>query len=161
MNMFDTALLTILALGGLRGLLRGLIREVASLTALIAGGWLAFRYHQQAAVLLTGLIPPAAAHLGAFLALLILAGLTAHLLGTLLTRLMTLASLGWLNRLGGVVIGCLEGALIMGMVFHAVLAVPFQFSLKTTVQAHHGAVELARISGMLLDRARTQQRPAP
>lgn len=159
MTMLDTAMLTILGLGGLRGLLRGLVREAASLTALIAGGWLAFRYYEQAAGLLTGLLPPTAAYMGAFLALLLLTGLTAHLLGTLLTQLMTLALLGWLNRLAGFVVGCLEGALIMGMFFHAVLSTPLPFSLKTTVQAHHGAVKLAGLSGMLLERAKSLQRP--
>ena len=161
MSLLDISILTVLVLGGLRGLLRGLIKELAALTAMLAGGWLAFKYHEQAAALLHGMLPPVAARMVAFVLLLILVGLSAHLLGNLLTRLVTLALLGWVNRLGGLVVGCLEGGLILGMFFYAVLAVPFPFGFKITVQQHQVASELARFGGMAIDRARAFQRQTP
>lgn len=161
MSLLDITILTVLALGALRGLLRGLVKEVAALTALLLGGWMAFRFHEQAAVLLQGMVPPAAAQMIAFATLLILVGLAAHLLGNLLTSLVKLALLGWVNRLGGMVLGCLEGAVILGMVFYAVISIPFSFQFKETVQKHSYALPLAQFGGTAIDRAKTFRQQAP
>ncbi|MGB4600015.1 MAG: CvpA family protein [Trichlorobacter sp.] len=154
MNLLDISIMIVLALMGLRGLLRGLIKEVAALTALILGGWLAYRYHSVAAGPLKTLLPAAAAEVVAFVLLLILVGLCAHLLGNLLTGLIKLALLGWVNRLGGVVVGLLEGSLILGMIFYAIVAIPFPLQLKETIKKHSVAAPLATFGGTMLDRAK-------
>ncbi len=48
------------------------------------------------------------------------------------------------------VLGCLEGALVLGMFFYAVVAVPFSFPFKETVQKHPFAHPLASFGGSLL-----------
>jgi membrane protein required for colicin V production len=161
MNVLDISILTVLALGGLRGLLRGLIKEAAALTALLLGGWLAFRFHEKAALLLQGMVPPPVARMVAFVVLLILVGLVAHLVGNLLTSLVRLALLGWVNRVGGLVLGGVEGALVLGMLFYAVIAVPFAFPFKETVQNHHFAHALAQFGGIALDKAKALNKPTP
>jgi membrane protein required for colicin V production len=161
MSLLDISILTVLGLGGLRGLLRGLFKEAAALTALILGGWLAFRLYERVAVLLHSLVPPVAARMIAFVLLLILVGLAAHLLGNLLTGLIKLALLGWVNRLGGMALGCFEGALVLGMLFYAVIAVPFSFPLKETVQRHQIAHALAQMGGAALDQAKTLRQSTP
>lgn len=155
MSLLDIAILTVLALGGLRGLLRGLIKEAAALTALLLGGWLAFRFHEQAALLLQSMMPPVASRMIAFVTLLILVGLAAHLLGNLLTRLVSLALLGWVNRVGGLLLGSIEGALILGMVFYAVLSVPFPFPFQESIRQHTFAGQLANLGGTALDHAKS------
>lgn len=155
MSQLDIAIISILGLGCLRGLLRGLIKEAASLTALILGGWLAFNFHDQAALLLHTLVPPVAARMIAFATLLILVGLAAHLLGNLLTRVVSLALLGWVNRVGGLLLGGFEGALVLGMVFYALLAVPLSFPLKETIRQHALATQLAQLGGTALDHAKS------
>ncbi len=154
MSLLDIAIMTVLALMGLRGLLRGLIKEVAALTALILGGWLAYRFHSAVAVPFKVLMPAPAAEVLAFVLLLVLVGLGAHLLGNLLTGLVRLALLGWVNRLGGVAVGVLEGALILGMVFYAIVAIPFPLQLKETIKRHTIAAPLAAFGGAMLDRAK-------
>jgi membrane protein required for colicin V production len=161
MNLLDTSILTILALGGLRGVLRGLLKEIAALTTLLLGGWLAFRFHEKAAVFLYGMVPPVAARMITFVALLILVGLAAHLLGNLLTSLLKLAMLGWVNRLAGLALGCLEAALVAGMFFYALIAVPFSFPFKQTVQKHNYAMLLAQFGGTVLDQAKALRQEAP
>jgi membrane protein required for colicin V production len=161
MSLLDISILTVLALGGLRGLLRGLIKETAGLTALLLGGWLAFRYHEKAAGLLHGMLPPVASRMIAFVALLILVGLIAHLLGNLLTSLVRLALLGWVNRLGGMALGCIEGALVLGMFFYAIGTVPFSFTFKETVTKHHIAFPLAKFGGTVLNQARSLRQQTP
>ncbi|MCK7496051.1 MAG: CvpA family protein [Comamonadaceae bacterium] len=123
MSLLDIAIMAVLALMGLRGLLRGLIKEVAALTALVLGGWLAYRYHAVAAAPLKPLLPAAAAGVVAFVLLLILVGLVATCPNNLLTSLVKLALLGWVNRLGGVAVGLLEGSLLLGMVLYAIIAI--------------------------------------
>ncbi len=161
MSLLDTSILTILALGGLRGLLRGLVKEAASLAAVLLGGWLAFMFHEKVAMLLQGTIPPVASRMIAFVALLILAGLAAHILGNLLTRLLKLALLGWVNRLGGMALGLIEGSLVLGMVFYSVIAAPFVFTFKDTVKKHSVAYPLAQFGGMAIDRAKSLKLQSP
>lgn len=161
MSLLDITIMAILALMGLRGLLRGLIKEVAALTALVLGGWLAYRYHGIAATPLKPLLPAAAAEVLAFVLLLILVGLAAHLLGNLLTGLVRLALLGWVNRLGGVAVGLLEGSLLLGMVLYAIIAIPFPFQLKETVKAHPVAAKLAAFGGTMLDQAKALHQSTP
>ena len=155
MSLLNLSIMTVLALMGLRGLLRGLIKEVAALTALILGGWLAYRFHGAVAVPFTVLMPAPAAEVLAFVLLLVLVGLGAHLLGNLLTGLVRLALLGWVNRLGGIAVGVLEGALILGMVFYAIVAIPFPLQFKETIKRHTIAAPLAAFGGAMLDRAKT------
>jgi len=161
MSLLDITIMAVLALMGLRGLLRGLIKEVAALTALVLGGWLAYRYHAVAATPLKPLLPAAAAEVVAFVLLLILVGLAAHLLGNLLTGLIKLALLGWVNRLGGVAVGLLEGSLLLGMVLYAIIAIPFPFQFKETVKTHPVAAKLATFGGTMLDRAKALRQATP
>jgi len=161
MSLLDITIMVVLALMGLRGLLRGLIKEMAALTALVLGGWLAYRYHSVAAAPLKTLLPAAAAEVAAFVLLLILVGLAAHLLGNLLTSLVKLALLGWVNRMGGIAVGLLEGSLLLGMVLYAIIAIPFPFQLKETVTNHPVAAKLATFGGTMLDRARALRQTTP
>lgn len=161
MTLLDIIILAVLALLGLRGLLRGLIKEAASLTALLLGGWLAYRFHTAAAAPLKALLPAAAAEVAAFVGLLLLVGLAAHLIGNLLTKLVSLALLGWVNRLGGIAIGVLEGALVLGMIFYAIAAIPFPFKLKETIVQHRIAAPLSALGGTFLDRAKTLRPTTP
>lgn len=154
MSLLTIVILAVLALGSLRGLLRGLIKEVASVTAFILGGWLAYRFHEAAALPLTSLMPLHAARIVAFVGLLLAVGLCAHLIGNLLTGLMKLALLGWVNRIGGLALGFMEGALVLGMVFYAIAAVPFTFPLKEQIRQDRHAAQLAQLGGMALDRAK-------
>lgn len=154
MSLLTIIMLAVLALGALRGLLRGLIKEVASVTAFVLGGWLAYRFHEAAAVPLTSLMPLHAARVVAFVGLLLSVGLSAHLIGNLLTGLMKLALLGWVNRLGGLALGFVEGALVLGMVLYAIVAVPFDFPLKEQIRQDGNAALLTRFGGMALDQAK-------
>ncbi len=154
MSLLTITMLAVLALGSLRGLLRGLIKEIASVTAFVLGGWLAYRFHEAAAVPLISLMPLHVARVVAFVGLLLAVGVSAHLIGNLLTGLMKLALLGWVNRLGGLALGFLEGALLLGMVLYAIISIPLAFKLKEQIRQDTHAVLLARFGGMALDQAK-------
>lgn len=119
MNLIDVIILLVLCFFAVKGLVRGLVNEASSLTGLLAGGWLAYRFHPLLAVpIKSALHLPA--HLSSFLAFIIIlltVGICAHIIGNIITAALRLVMLGSLNRLGGLLIGCAEGALLLCMVF--------------------------------------------
>ncbi|MDD2944201.1 MAG: CvpA family protein [bacterium] len=119
MNLFDIIILSALCFFALKGLIRGLVNEASSLTGLLAGGWLAYRFHPLFAVPIKNVLH-LPAHLSSFLAfiiILLLTGICAHIIGNVITAALRLVMLGSLNRLGGLLLGITEGVLLLSMVF--------------------------------------------
>jgi membrane protein required for colicin V production len=141
MNLFDIIILAVLILFALKGLVRGLVNEASSLTGLILGGWLAYRFYPALSVpIRTTLHLPA--HVSSFLAfmlLLLVTGIVAHIAGNILTAALKLVMLGSLNRLGGILIGAAEGALLLCMLFSTATAGFMPDTLKQKVRASHSA----------------------
>ena len=141
MNLFDIIILVVLILFALKGVVRGLVNEAFSLTGLILGGWVAYRFYPVLSVpIRTTLHLPA--HVSAFLAfmlLLLVTGIVAHIAGNILTAALKLVMLGSFNRLGGILIGAAEGALLLCMLFSTATAGFMPDSLKQKVHASHSA----------------------
>lgn len=141
MNLFDIIILAVLFLFALKGLVRGLVNEAASLTGLVLGGWLAYRFYPAVAVpIRTTLHAPA--HVSAFLAfmlLLLVTGIIAHIAGNILTAALKLVMLGSLNRLGGLLIGTAEGALLLCMLFSTATGSFMPDSVRQKVRASESA----------------------
>jgi membrane protein required for colicin V production len=152
MNLFDIIILAVLILFALKGLVRGLVNETSSLTGLILGGWLAYRFYPVlAAPIRTALHLPA--HVSAFLAfmlLLLAAGIVAHIAGNILTAALKLVMLGSINRLGGILIGAAEGALLLCMLFSTATAGFMPDTLKQKVRASESANLFARTGDRIL-----------
>ena len=152
MNLFDIIILAVLILFALKGLVRGLVNETFSLTGLILGGWLAYRFYPVlAAPIRTLLHLPA--HVSAFLAfmlLLLAAGIVAHIAGNILTAALKLVMLGSINRLGGILIGAAEGALLLCMLFSTATAGFMPDTLKQKVRASESANLFAQTGDRIL-----------
>jgi len=119
MNLIDIIILSVLCFFAVKGLVRGLVNEASSLTGLLLGGWLAFRFYPLLAVPIKSVLH-LPAHLSSFLAfviILLISGISAHIIGNVITAALRLVMLGSLNRLGGLCIGVAEGALLLCMVF--------------------------------------------
>jgi membrane protein required for colicin V production len=120
MNILDIIILVVLAIFAIKGLVRGLVNEAASLTGLLLGGWLAYRYYQTLAAPLQGILH-FPSHVSAFLAfmlILVLTGVIVHIIGNILTAAIRVVMLGSLNRLGGLLLGISEGVLLLSMLFY-------------------------------------------
>ncbi len=119
MNLLDLLILTVLGFFAIKGVYRGLVNEAASLTALVAGGWLAYRFHPLLAAPIRDLLhmPVHLCSFMAFVIILLVTGISAQILGGIVTAALRLVMLGSLNRLGGLVIGFIEGVLLLCMVF--------------------------------------------
>ncbi len=113
MNNLDILLLLVAGLSVVAGLMKGLIREVFSLAGVLLGIILALIFSPQLSVFLGRWIPYENAAYGA--ALFVIFTLTivaATLLSHVLTKVIEVASLGFVNRLLGGLFGAVRGALI-------------------------------------------------
>lgn len=116
MNGFDIVLLALACVLVLIGMLKGLVRLLIGVAALVAAFALAARYHSPLAARLDRLaIPPevvsVASYVSIFFGVMVLGGLTAWLL----RRLVRAAMLSWADRLGGAALGLVASGLIGGL----------------------------------------------
>jgi membrane protein required for colicin V production len=137
MNGLDWGILAVLAYGAVRGYMRGLVVEVASLVGVVLGIWLAARYNH-----------PVAAWLGleqereAIPFLIVLVGVLAlvHLLAKLITGAMDLAMMGLPNKVAGLFFGALRTAFLLSVLL----------SLATAFGGVGGLVAPATLEGSRL-----------
>jgi membrane protein required for colicin V production len=113
MNGFDWLLLAVLAYSTVMAFMRGLLRELFSLSGLIAGILLASWKYTSLAQKMAGLIStPAVADTVAFLLIAIGVMLLATILGKLLHSTADAVGLGFFDRLGGAGFGLVRGCLL-------------------------------------------------
>ena len=121
MTVFDISFLAIVAALTLRGLWRGFMLEWASVAGLITGYLVAMTYADVLAQWLvseTNLHPSTAKYAGFLVVLLLTYDLVAAL-AKLLTKLLKLILLGWINRLLGAISGAAKGLLLSGVLLLA------------------------------------------
>ncbi len=119
MNIFDIIIASLLIFGFVRGVMKGLFVEVASLVALVAGVYGAIHFSYFIADFLKESVSwkeeyiSLAAFAGTFIVIIIIIALV----GKMLTKLADFASLGIINKLLGGVFGALKIGLILSVVF--------------------------------------------
>jgi len=122
LNLIDIVILVILGIFLLKGVLRGLLKEICSLLGLICGGLLAFYLHLPLAQWIMDMFPwpyqlcITLAFLLVFISTLVVFGA----IGYVLDRFVTLALLGGLNRLAGALFGFLQGVLLLALILFAI-----------------------------------------
>lgn len=163
MNLFEMIILAVLFFFALKGLIRGLVNEASSLVGLILGGWLAYRFYPALAVPIRAAlhIP---AHLSAFLAFMLLLmaiGIIAHILGNIVTTALRVVMLGSLNRLGGLLIGTAEGALLLSMLFSIGTTNYMPEQLKKKIQESNSATLFAIAGDTMLSAWRSKPAGQP
>lgn len=100
-----------------RGIQKGFIEQVISLASIFIGAWMAYRFAEPLSVWLTQFVnvEPRILGVASFAIVVVLTVILLNLLGRLLTKTLSLASLGFVNRLLGVVFALLKAALIIGL----------------------------------------------
>ncbi len=140
MNPFDIIIIVILGYSLVRGIFRGLVKEVSSIIGALGGFYAAFTYYPTVGQLLSGLIKETAylnilSFLIIFCSVLIIVGI----LGIIIKYLLNIAFLGWVDRLCGVGFGLVKGILIASILlitFTAFLPKGSAF-LKNSMLAPH------------------------
>jgi membrane protein required for colicin V production len=123
MNAFDIVVGVILVYGLIRGLFRGLVKEAASVIGALGGFLAAYSFYGIVAGYLSGVVSsPAYRNLLAFLIIFCAVVVVVNVLAIVIKYLLKIVFLGWLDRLGGVVLGFVKGALIVAVIFLALTA---------------------------------------
>jgi len=118
MNPFDILIVTILSYGLIRGIFRGLVRELSSIIGVLGGFYAAYTYYPHVARLFSPWISDAAylnivSYMSVFSVVVIIVGILA----VVIKYLLNIAYLGWVDRVCGALFGLLKGGLVICVVF--------------------------------------------
>ncbi|MFO8053798.1 MAG: CvpA family protein [Bacteroidales bacterium] len=108
-----------------KGFCKGLIIELASLSALILGVYLAYHFSDYTAGLLTEKMKLETdyLHITAFALTFIAVVLLTYLTGKLLETVVKIAMLGFLNKLAGAAFGLIKAAMVLSVLLYMILSV--------------------------------------
>lgn len=116
MNSFDVVVAVILGFCLIRGIFRGLVKEVASIIGVLAGFYAAYTYYPEMAGLLSRWISNTIyLNITSFMVLFCFILTIISMLGVVLKYLMSIAHLGWVDRVSGAGFGVLKGILIVSV----------------------------------------------
>ncbi|HQV53025.1 MAG: CvpA family protein [Flavobacteriales bacterium] len=115
MNWVDWVIVVFLGYALVRGFFRGFFVELAGLVALVLGIWGAVMLNDKIAVLI-GLDP--SQEIISFLFTLVLIVLVVHIIGRVVTKLVDMVQLGFLNKLGGALLGIASKAFLLSLVLN-------------------------------------------
>ena len=118
MSLVDIGILVLLGFFLIKGILRGLLKEICSLLGLMLGGVFAFSFHLPLAQQLQDSfkLPAQVCVWGSFLAIFLLVVIIFAALGFVLHRFVKLVFLGGFNRLSGALFGLVQGVVLTSMI---------------------------------------------
>jgi membrane protein required for colicin V production len=116
MNLLDYVIVIILGLCLVRGIFRGIIKELSSLVGALSGLYAAYAYYPLVAHPLTRWIAdPAHANILACLLLFFGIFMLVGILGVIIKYVMNIAFLGWADRVCGAFLGGIKGVLLVSV----------------------------------------------
>jgi membrane protein required for colicin V production len=118
MNPFDILVVIIVGYGLVRGLFRGLVKEVASIIGVLGGFYLAYSYYRNLGTHL-GWMTSNESYQMIIGFLVIFCGVLILVAGLamMIKYLLKIAYLGWADRIGGLIFGGIKGILIISILF--------------------------------------------
>ncbi|MBQ0077282.1 MAG: CvpA family protein [Bacteroidales bacterium] len=125
MAILDIILLCLFIPAIVRGLSKGFIEQVIALVSIVAGGYIAYTFAGQVQVWLTShvhfgenfAVNDTVLYIICFVLVVAVCVILLNLVSKLFTSLLDKLSLGWINRLAGLVFGVFNTALVIGLVF--------------------------------------------
>lgn len=129
MNLLDIVVLALVALLGLKGLVRGLIKEVFGLVSIVGGVFFASRFAEElGSYIHTTFFPIENAGVQSLVGFVILFALLwagIQLVGTILAKMVKISGLGFLDRLGGMAVGSAKIFLVFSIIAYGFGSVGF------------------------------------
>jgi membrane protein required for colicin V production len=116
MNWLDIAIIIMLVVPALIGLKIGVIKILLTVIGVIVGVVLAGRFSPWLGERMTFISDPGIAKVAAFAIILIVVLVLAAVAAALFKKAASLVLLGWVNRLGGAVLGLALGGLFWGAI---------------------------------------------
>jgi len=118
MNPFDIFIIIIIGYSLIRGLFRGLVKEVSSIIGVLGGFYAAYSYYPMVAKWFTNLITNSSyLNILSFLIIFCSVLITISILGIVIKYLLNVAFLGWIDRACGLGFGLVKGLLIVTVLF--------------------------------------------
>ena len=118
MNPFDIFIIIIIAYSLIRGLFRGLVKEVSSIIGVLGGFYAAYSYYPMVAKLFANLITNSSyLNILSFLIVFCSVLIIISILGIVIKYLLNVAFLGWIDRACGLGFGLVKGLLIVTVLF--------------------------------------------
>ncbi|KPK24203.1 MAG: hypothetical protein AMJ70_02470 [Dehalococcoidia bacterium SG8_51_3] len=114
MSWLDIAVIAVIGIATLIGLKIGIIKAVLTLAGVVIGVLLAGRFYVALAEQLTFIPQETLARVVAFAIILALVVLIASVIAGVLKWLASIILLGWVNRLGGALLGLIMGSVFCG-----------------------------------------------
>lgn len=162
MNGIDLTILVLLGLFLGKGIWRGLIRELCGLLGIALGVFLAWQFSlplgnelaqrlhlaPRPSVLLVGVM------------LFGVGVLAFFILGFYLGKLTAVPIFGGLNRLGGGLLGLLEGVVVLAVVLHVLAVQPYPRSLGAALSRAQLAPPFIELGGVILRDGAVGNRPS-
>lgn len=123
MNPFDIVIIIVLGVCLIRGVFRGLIKELSSIIGVFGGFYAAYTYYPDVAVRLSGWISNTS-YLNILSFLIVFCGVffIIGVLGVIIKYILNIAFLGWLDRIFGGGFGIFKGILIVSVLLIAFTA---------------------------------------
>ena len=134
MNSLDIVFLLLFIPGVIRGLTKGFLEQVISLGGVVLSALPAYRFSGFACDILKEYITVSETvlHVIGFAAVLVLSLVLVILLAKLVTKVAEMASLGWLNKVLGIVFSLFTTALILSILIILFDTVNVKFELVTS-----------------------------
>lgn len=142
MNPFDILIVVILGYSLVRGLFRGLVKEISSIIGVFGGFYAAYTYYGIFSKFLAGFIHDVSyLNIFSFLVIFCCVLIIVSILGIIIKYLLNIAFLGWVDRIGGLVFGFIKAVLIVSVLFISLTAFLPQGAsfIKDSVLAPHVA----------------------
>jgi len=116
LNILDIVIISIIAISGLVGVFRGLVREVMSLVGWIVSAWLAWRFAYVFAPVFDSIIESSDVRkAAAFISIFLLSLVLFALLSYFISKIMSKSALKGMDRTLGMLFGLLRGAIIIAV----------------------------------------------
>ncbi len=131
MTTLDFILLACFIPGIFIGIKKGFLDQLFSLVILVLGIWATFHFSDFVSAWLSGFmtVNPAILKVISFVIIFLAVAIVMRLLCTLLEKIMKLITLGWLNKLLGIVFSCIIIFVLLGMLIMLFNTLNTQFHL--------------------------------
>jgi len=117
MNPLDMLIVVILAFCFIRGIFRGLIKELSSIVGVFAGFYAAYTYYGVVSKFLSRWFSNLAyLNILSFLVIFSLIFIVISIFGIVIKYLLNIAFLGWMDRICGAGFGAIKGILIVSVI---------------------------------------------
>jgi membrane protein required for colicin V production len=123
MNPLDVIIIIIVGYGFIRGIFRGMVKEISSIVGVFAGFYAAYSYYPLVSEIMADWITNVPfLNILSFMLIFCVIFFIISIIGVIIKYLMHVASLGWMDRLLGASLGFGKAVLIVSIILVALTA---------------------------------------